>query len=135
MKLILIRYLFLLDAAVLFLLGLLLMFAPAQIERVFQFNDLPPAVGYLIGMWGCVVITLAVGYIVAATDPLRHAAFAQIGIARGALECLFGTVCVARGVVSFHQAGVGIIVAALVAIAYIALYPKAPAGPAPAPST
>jgi len=52
MKLFLLRGLLIVDAAVLFLLGGLLIFAPAQVERAFHFQDLPPAVAYLIGMWG-----------------------------------------------------------------------------------
>jgi len=66
MKLSLLRYLFLIDAAVLSLLGALLIFAPKQLETAFGFRDLPPAVSYLIGLWGCVLGTLAIGYIVAA---------------------------------------------------------------------
>ena len=53
MKLLLLRGLLVFDAAVLFLLGGLLIFVPAQVERAFHFQDLPPAGAYLIGMWGC----------------------------------------------------------------------------------
>ena len=81
-----------LDAAVLFLLGALLILAPAQVERAFQFQDLPPAVGYMIGLWGCGVATLSIGYMVAATDPLRHVVWVQVGIARGVLECALGVI-------------------------------------------
>jgi len=112
------------DAAVLFLLGALLIFAPAQVERAFHFKDLPPAAGYMIGLWGCVVATLGIGYAVAATDPLRHVVWVQVGIARGALECLLGIIYLARGVVTFQQAGFGIIVAGAMAVAYIVLYPR-----------
>src|SRR5258707_6434765 len=111
MKLSLLRGLLILDAAVLFLLGTLLIFAPAQVERAFHFQDLPPAVGYMIGLWGCVFATLGIGYVIAATDPLRHVAWVQVGIARGALECVLGLVYLARGTVTFQQSGFGIIVA------------------------
>lgn len=124
MKLNLLRYLLMLDAAVLFLLGALLIFAPAQVERAFHFSDLPPAVGYMIGLWGCVFATLGLGYVVAATNPVRHVAWVQVGIARGALECALGVIYLARGIVTFQQAGFGIIVAGLIALAYIALYPR-----------
>ena len=52
MKLSLLRYLLMIDAAILFLLGALLILAPGQVERAFHFQDLPPAVGYMIGLWG-----------------------------------------------------------------------------------
>ena len=142
MKFSLLRGLLLLDAAVLFLLGALLMFAPAQVERAFQFKDLPPAVSYLIGLWGCVFVTMGFGYLIAATNPVRHRVWIQVGIARGALECVFGMISLARGTVTFQQAGAGIIVAALISLAYLALYPRkprlinapeTPAHPAPPP--
>jgi len=126
MKLSLLRYLFLVDAAVLSLLGALLIFAPKQLETAFGFRDLPPAVSYLIGLWGCVLGTLAIGYIVAAANPIRHRVWAQVGIARGALECVLGVVYLARETVTFQQAGFGIIAAALMTVAYAALYPRKP---------
>jgi hypothetical protein len=50
MKLTLLRYLLMLDSAVLLLLGGLLIFAPKPIEAAFHFGDLPGAVSYLIGL-------------------------------------------------------------------------------------
>ncbi|TAK94953.1 MAG: hypothetical protein EPO07_15945 [Verrucomicrobia bacterium] len=126
MKLSLLRALLILDAAVLFLLGALLIFAPSQVERAFHFQDLPPAVGYMIGLWGCVFATLGFGYVVAATNPVRHVVWVQVGIARGVLECVLGLVYLVRGVVTLQQAGLGIVIAALISIAYLALYPRQP---------
>ncbi len=128
MKLSLLRNLMLLDAAVLLLLGLLLIFFPAHVEAAFRFKDLPVGVHYILGLWGCVLVTLGFGYTVAATNPLRHLVWAQMGIARGLLECLLGAVFLARGLVTFQQAGVGIIVAGLVTVAYLACYPRSTAG-------
>ena len=126
MKLSLLRNLLMLDAAILFLLGALLMFAPRQVEIAFHFSDLPPAVSYLIGLWGCVFATLGIGYVVAATNPLRHVVWVQVGIARGALECVLGFVYLARGIVTWQQAAFGLITAALISIAYLVLYPHKP---------
>ena len=118
------RLLLIVDAAVLFLLGFLLILAPQQVARVFHFQNLSEGVHYLIGLWGCGLVTMAIGYLSAAQDPIRHAVWVQVGIARGALECLLSLVYLARGVVTFSQAGFGIIVAALFAIAYAVLYPR-----------
>jgi len=126
MKFSLLRGLLILDAAVLLLLGALLIFAPAQVERAFQFQALPPAVSYLIGLWGCVFATMGFGYLVAATNPVRHRVWIQVGIARGALECVLGLVYLARGIVTFQQAGFGVLLAALISVAYIVLYPRPP---------
>jgi hypothetical protein len=138
MKLLLLRGLLMVDAAVLFLLGGWLILAPSQIERAFHFQDLPPAVAYLIGLWGCVFATMGWGYVVAATNPLRHRVWIQVGIGRGALECLLGIIYLVRGTVTFRQAGLGVLVAALISVAYIALYPRKPRlvpGTATAPAT
>ena len=126
MKMALLRVLLVVDAFVLFLLGALLIFAPSQVEKAFHFQNLPPAVGYLIGLWGCVFVTMGFGYLVAATNPIRHRVWIQVGIARGALECALGAVYLARGIVTLQQAGLGILVAALISIAYLALYPRPP---------
>ena len=125
MKMTLLRFLLMIDAIVLLLLGAAFMFAPREVEAAFHFRDLPPAVSYLIGLWGCVFATLAIGYGVAATDPVRHVVWVQVGIARGLLECIFGLVSLARGVVTLEQAIFGMIVAGLMTIAYLVLYPRA----------
>ncbi|HLH55270.1 MAG TPA: hypothetical protein VKY92_16825 [Verrucomicrobiae bacterium] len=124
MKLTLLRYALMVDAAVLFLLGACLIFAPKQVEAAFHFNDLPAAVSYLIGLWGCVFATMACGYVVAATQPLRHIAWVQTGIARGALECVLGFVYLSRGIVTWQQAAFGIITALVITVAYTILYPR-----------
>jgi len=112
-----------LDATLLILLGAVLIVAPNRIELAFHFQNMPGGVSYLIGMWGCGLLTLAIGYAIAATNPVRHVAWVQVGIARGALECVFGFVCIERGIVTWAQSGVGIIAAGAFALAYIILYP------------
>ncbi len=124
MKHSLLRNLLLLDAAVLLLLGLLLIFAPRHVELAFGFKDLPAGMDYVLGLWGCVLVTLGMGYVVAASDPIRHTVWVQVGIARGALECILGLTCLARGIVTFQQAGFGIIIAGLITFAYLILYPR-----------
>ena len=130
MRLSLLRNLLVIDSAVLFLLGAALVFCPKQIEVAFHFDNLPEGVSYLIGLWGCGLVTMAVGYVVAASDPVRHVIWVQVGIARGIAECALGAVCLARGFVTFPQAGLGIVLAGLMSLAYLALYPrKAKASP------
>jgi hypothetical protein len=118
------RYLLVLDAAVLFVMGGWLIFAPRQTAMVFRFENLPEGVHYILGMWGCTLATLAFGYLAAALDPLRHLIWIQVGIARALLECLLGTFYLARGVLSVSQAGFGIFIAGVIALAYVLLYPR-----------
>jgi hypothetical protein len=118
------RILLALDAAVLFLLGALLLVLPAHVELAFGFVDLPLGVTYIVALWGCVLLTMAIGYWKASADPVRHLVWVQVGIARGALEFGVGLVYLARGVVTFRQAGTGIILAGLFALAYLVFYPR-----------
>jgi 4-amino-4-deoxy-L-arabinose transferase-like glycosyltransferase len=138
MKLLLLRGLLLVDSAILFLLGGLLVFAPARVEQAFHFADLPPAVAYLIGMWGCLMATMGFGYLVAATHPLRYRVWINIAIIRGAVECALGIVYLSKGTITFQQAGLGTLVAGVLALAYVVLYPRLPhpvaASPTPVPS-
>lgn len=113
-----------LDAAVLFLLGALFIFVPRVAAGAFGFSDLPTGVFYMIGLWGCVLFTLGFGYAIAATNPLRHEAWIQIGIARGACEFLLGLFYVLNGLVTWKQAGFGIFISAAMALAYLILYPR-----------
>ena len=124
MEQMLLRNLLLLDAAVLLALGGLLIIVPRQVELVFGFRDLPSGVSYIVGLWGCALATMAIGYAAASRDPTRHVAWVQVGIARGALECIVGAFYLARGIVTFQQAGFGMTIAAFITVAYIALYPR-----------
>src|SRR3954470_1610413 len=124
MKLSLLRILLLLDALVLAMVGVLFIFAPHRIATFFHFTDLPSSVMYLIGLWGCVMLSLAAAYAIVSRDPMRHRLWIDIGIVRALLEAILGGVSIARGTVNFSQAGFGIIVAATLAVAYIALYPR-----------
>ena len=125
MKQTLLRNLLMLDAALLMILGAALIFAPIRVEEVFGFKDLPVGVSYILGLWGSVLATMGIGYLVAASDPMRHVVWVQMAIARNVLEGIFGAVCLARGIVNAQQAGFGIGVAIAVTLAYITLYPRA----------
>src|SRR5260221_6112425 len=111
------RMLLLLDAAVLFSLGLSFIFTPNVAQKAFSYAGLRSSVDYMIGMWGCVYATMAVGYLAAAMNPIRNVVWIQVGIARGALECLFGIVSIARGSITWSQAGFGILVGGVLALA------------------
>ena len=126
MKLTFLRYLLMLDAVILAVLGVLLILEPQRVETFFHFNDLPPTVSYLIGLWGCVMLSLATAYVLVSRDPIRHRMWIDIGILRALIEAVFGAVSLARGTVNFSQAGLGTILAAGLAIAYVLLYPRPP---------
>lgn len=118
------RLLLALDSALLFLIGTLLLVLPEQVEHAFGFTGLPAGVTYIIALWGCVLLTMAIGYWKASADPVGNYVWIQVGIARGALVCGVGIIYLVRGVVTFRQAGLVTIVAGLFAIAYLVLYPR-----------
>ena len=118
------RMLMAMDGTVLALLGLAFICCPSQIAAAFQFKDLPPAINFLIGIWGCALLTLGFGYGFAAVDPIHHRLWITVGIMRGLLEALFGWWCLARGIVTWKQSGMTILLAAFMALAYLALYPR-----------
>jgi hypothetical protein len=127
MKFSLLRTLLLVDAVVLAVLGVLFIFTPQMIVTYFHFNNLPSSMSYLIGLWGCAMLSLAAAYAIASHDPLRHRLWIDIGIVRALLEAILGGIWIARGIVNFSQAGFGTILAAALALAYICLYPRTPA--------
>ena len=112
------------DAVVLTGLGILFIAVPRRIEAVFHFQNLPPGVDYMIGLWGCVFATLGLGYALAAVDPRRNVLWVQMAIARGVLELVFGIACAVRGVVTWEQVSFGIFAAVFIAAAYLVLYPR-----------
>ena len=118
------RALLAVDAAVLVAFGGLFMALPGRVTLAFGFHDLPQAVSYLIGLWGCALISLGIGYAFAIGDPLRNVTWIQVGIVRGAIECAFGFAVVAQHLVTWQQAGFGTIVSGAIAAGYLLLYPK-----------
>jgi len=118
------RMLLMMDATVLVVLGAALVLAPRGVEQAFHFKEMPTGVTYLIGLWGVMMATLGIGYGFAAFDPASSGVWVIVGIARGALESVFGAVCVARGVVAWEQAGFGIILTAFIALSFAVLYPR-----------
>jgi len=117
------RVLLAMDAAVLLAMGALFMALPTKVGLAFGFRDLPGSAGYLIGLWGCALISLGVGYAFAVEDPVRNIAWVRAGIVRGALECMFGFMVLRQHMVTWDQAAFGTIIAGAIAAGYAILYP------------
>lgn len=126
MKFTLLRYLLFVDAVVLAMIGLLLIVMPQRVATFFHFADLPQSVSYLLGLWGCVMLSLGGAYAIVSRDPIQHRLWIDIAIIRALIETGFGFVAMSRGIVNFSQAGFGTILTAALALAYIALYPRPP---------
>jgi hypothetical protein len=119
----LLRVLLAIDAAVLVVFGGLFLAMPGKVLLAFGFREMPPVVGYLIGLWGCAFVSLGLGYGLAVENPLKNIAWVRVGIVRGALECAFGLVVIARHLVTWQQAGFGTLLAGAMTVAYLLTYP------------
>ncbi len=117
------RVLLAMDAAVLLAMGALLMAMPANVGKVFGFRELPAAACYLIGLWGCALISLGIGYAYSVGDPVRNVTWVRAGIVRGALECMFGFIVLNQHLVTWSQAAFGTLLAGAIAAGYVILYP------------
>jgi hypothetical protein len=141
------RALLALDAVVLLTLGAVFMAIPGAVAVMFEFGDNPTVVrhsqglmfnyhfvvvgthvqalaNYAIGLWGCALISLGIGYLYAAGNPVRNISWVRVGIVRGALECVFGFIVVAEHLVTWRQAAFGTIIAGAIAAGYLFLYPS-----------
>lgn len=123
------------DAVLLGALGLAMVFRADLVEAALGFRDLPRAVNYTVAMHGCVMLSLAYGYCLAALNPNRSVLWVQMAVVRAVLEVLAGAAFVAYGVVTFRQACPAIGAAAVVAVGYLVLYPRSPMRAVPVTAT
>lgn len=112
------------DGTVLAMLGLLLIFASSQMFVVFKLPAMPPAVLYMTGMWGALLVTVGLGYFLAARSPQSSAAWVLVGICRAVIELFVSTYYVLKETVSAQTAWLGVALAAWFALAYLILYPS-----------
>ena len=118
------RWLLLLDAAFLFMIGVSLILAPEIVRQVCHFPVFPVEVHYLLAMWGSVLATMSLGYLWCATDPVRNVAWIKVAIARGLLEFVVGLGFLLGHVTNLAQTGLGTGSGLLVAVLYLILYPR-----------
>jgi hypothetical protein len=118
------RWLLILDALFLAMIGFALILAPEVVRQVCHFPVFPVEVRYLLAMWGSVLATMSLGYTWAATDPVRNVSWIKVAIARGLLEFVVGLGFILTHVTTVGQAGLGTASGLLVAGLYLVLYPR-----------
>jgi hypothetical protein len=118
------RVVLLMDGVVLCALGLALLIAPHAMWALFGFGGLPPAVNYIVGMWGALMCTMGLGYFLAAREPARSSAWVWAGLIRGVLEAIVSLGYLAAGLVTFSQVWSILFLAAWFALAYIVFFPR-----------
>lgn len=105
------------------LLGLALIFAPYQTSSVLGFGEIAASAVYIAALCGLTFIAASVWLIAAGRDPLRHLIWVKFAISWTLLGVVVQLYLVAQGVVNFSQAGPGIIIDAVFAVAFLAFYP------------
>ena len=105
------------------LLGLAFIVIPELLASTFGFGEIPNYAPYVMAMLGISFIAPGVWLIVAGRDPLRHIAWVKFAILWSLLGVVAGVYSIIQGAVNFSQAGPGIILDGVFAVAFLALYP------------
>jgi hypothetical protein len=103
------------------LLGLSLVFVPGQAAS--GVSEVSGYLTYMMASLGICLIAFGAFLIVAARDPLRHINWVKYAIVLCILGAAGGLYSVILGAVSFGQAGMQIIMDAVIAAVFLALYP------------
>ena len=109
--------------AILILFGLAFIIAPYQAASMSGLGEIATYVPYFMASLGGCFIAVSVWFIVAGLDPLRHTSLVKLAILWSILGVVTGSYSIVRGAVDFSQAGMGIILDAVFAVAFLALYP------------
>ena len=103
------------------LLGLLLVVVPEQSAKMWGFEKITGFGVYVAALCGISFIAPSVYLIVAARDPLRHINWVKFAILWAILAVVAGLCSIIRGAADFSQAGTGIIIDSVFAVAFLAL--------------
>ena len=110
-------------AAIAILVGLAYIFFPRQLGEMGGFEKGPDWVLYILALLGICYIATGAFVIRAAQDPLKHIMWVQFAIAMSILIVVVAAYSIGRGMVTFSQEGGPLIINAVFAVAFLALYP------------
>jgi hypothetical protein len=117
-------------AAIAILVGLAYIFIPRQLGEMGGFEKGPAWVAYILALLGvCFVATGAFVIVAAVRGPLKHIMWVQFAIVVTILISVVAASALMRGLVTFSQEGPLLLVNAVFAVVFLALYPwRAKAG-------
>ena len=110
-------------AAIAILVGLAYIFFPSQLGEMGGFEKGPAWVLYILALLGICYIAIGAFIIRAARDPLKNILWVQFAIAVAILIVVIDAYSIMRGLVTFNQEGGPLIINAVFAVAFLALYP------------
>lgn len=102
-------------------LGVLVLFFPEQAAS--GVDELSGYLKYTMASLGICLIVPGVFLILAAWNPLRHINWVRFAIVWSVLGFAIGLYAIAHGDVEFSEAGIPLIIDAVFAVAFLALYP------------
>ena len=104
--------------------GLIYIINPVQVAERAGSGQLADYVRWFMAFSGAIFIACGSWIIVAARDPLRHINWVRFEITKALLVVAVTAGSIIRGYVNFSQAGPVLILFAVFAVAFIALYPR-----------
>jgi hypothetical protein len=111
-------------AAIAILVGTAYVFIPDKLAEMGGFEKAPAWADYVTALLGvCFVATGAFVIAAAVQDPLKHIMWVQFSIVVTILIAAVAAYAIMRGVVTFGQEGPLLIVNAVFAVVFLALYP------------
>ena len=103
--------------------GLALIVVPHQAASMMGFGEIAGFGAYTAALWGAGLLAASVWVIAAGRDPLRHITWVKFVILLSVLRLVVQLYSFVQGSVDFSQAGVGIIIDAVFAAAFLVFYP------------
>jgi hypothetical protein len=111
-------------AVIAILVGLAYLFLPGQLTAMGGFEKAPAWADYVLALLGvCFVATGVFVIIAAAQGPLKNIMWVQFSIVMTVLIAIVAASAIMRGLVTFAQEGPLLIVNAVFAVVFLALYP------------
>jgi hypothetical protein len=111
-------------AAIAILVGLAYIFLPSQLAAMGGFEKAPAWTDYVLALLGVCFISASAFVIVAAVrGPLKNLMWVQFSIVMTVLIAIVAACAIMRGLVTFEQEGPLLIVNAVFAVVFLALYP------------
>ena len=111
-------------AAIAIIQGVILISVPEQGGELLGFAKGPAYVYNFLALLSIYMIISGIFLIIAAKDPVKNIRWVQYAIALAILMVVGNVYSIVRDFVTFSQAGVGIIIDSVFAVAFLALYPR-----------
>ena len=105
------------------LFGLALIVTPQLVANLWGLGEITDYVPFIMGALGISLIAPSVWLIAAARDPVRHITWVKFGILWMILAVVVPIYSIIQGAVDFSQAGTGIIMDGVFAVALLVFYP------------